>query len=263
MGFYVWYRLSSFPKDNLTQLLDMIGRRPVILAGTVGLALSTILFGLSQNFQSALAARALGTTKDVQNSVSDTILLAGLFSGNVAVIPSVLCEITDRSNQSFVFPFFGLWWPIGAIIGYAMSCLRFSASITYVRPLVGGAFSNPATRYPHLFDYDFFRTYPYFLPCFVVFSITAACIFFSFIFLEEVSVQSSRALVFRCSTELDEEPSKKTSAGHDHDHDVQRSLPEQTRWNLPTSEHPRVILCANDPRYLSIWVCIELHFNFV
>jgi hypothetical protein len=30
----------------------------------------------------------------------------------------VLCETIDRNNQSFVFPFFGLWWPIGAIIGY-------------------------------------------------------------------------------------------------------------------------------------------------
>lgn len=62
MGFYVWYNYPYFLKNNLTQRLDMIGRRPVILAGTVGLALSTILFGLSQNFQSALAARALGTT---------------------------------------------------------------------------------------------------------------------------------------------------------------------------------------------------------
>jgi len=43
---------------------------------------------------------------------------AGLFSGNVAVIPSVLCEITDSSNQALAFPIFGLFWPIGAIVGY-------------------------------------------------------------------------------------------------------------------------------------------------
>ncbi|KAF9458664.1 major facilitator superfamily multidrug-resistance, DHA1 sub-family [Collybia nuda] len=159
IGFYSGLIESSFAVCQLMSIYpwgfmsDMIGRRPVILAGTVGLAISTILFGLSQNFQSALAARALG----------------GLFSGNVAVIPSVLCEITDRSNQSFVFPFFGLWWPIGAIIG----------------PLIGGAFSNPATRYPRLFHYEFFRAYPYFLPCFVVFSVTAVCIFFTFFFLQE------------------------------------------------------------------------------
>lgn len=29
----------------------------------------------------------------------------------------MLIEITDKSNQAFAFPVFGLWWPVGAIIG--------------------------------------------------------------------------------------------------------------------------------------------------
>jgi hypothetical protein len=71
---------------------------------------------------------------------------------------------------------------------------RVKRAITSRRPLVGGAFSNPATRYPHLFGYRFFQTYPYFLPCFVVFFITAVCCLFSFIFLEEVSVMAPETI---------------------------------------------------------------------
>lgn len=41
----------------------------------------------------------------------------GLFSGNVAVIHSVLGEITDSSNQATAFPLYGLCWPLGGIIG--------------------------------------------------------------------------------------------------------------------------------------------------
>ena len=44
----------------------------------------------------------------------------GLFSGNVAVIHSVLGEITDSTNQATAFPLYGLCWPLGAIIGYAV-----------------------------------------------------------------------------------------------------------------------------------------------
>ncbi|KAJ3738298.1 major facilitator superfamily domain-containing protein, partial [Lentinula raphanica] len=80
---------------------DRTGRRPVIIAGTLGLAISTILFGVSNSFLAAMISRAL----------------AGLFSGNVPIIPTVLCEITDPESEHFVFPFFGIFWPLGMILG--------------------------------------------------------------------------------------------------------------------------------------------------
>jgi MFS family permease len=43
---------------NLT--LDVIGRRPVILVGVVGLALATFVFGLSKSFVAVLITRCLG-----------------------------------------------------------------------------------------------------------------------------------------------------------------------------------------------------------
>jgi hypothetical protein len=49
---------------------------------------------------------------------TDRIFVAGLFSGNVAVLHSVLGELTDASNQAIAFPIYGLTWPLGAIIGF-------------------------------------------------------------------------------------------------------------------------------------------------
>jgi hypothetical protein len=46
-----------------------------------------------------------------------TIIAGGLFSGNTAVIYSVLGEITDSTNQATAFPVFALAWPFGSIIG--------------------------------------------------------------------------------------------------------------------------------------------------
>lgn len=46
-----------------------------------------------------------------------SITPGGFFSGNTAVIYSVLGEITDSTNQAIALPIFALAWPIGSIIG--------------------------------------------------------------------------------------------------------------------------------------------------
>ncbi|KAH9951314.1 MFS general substrate transporter [Amylocystis lapponica] len=156
IGFYSGIVESSFAVAQLcciyqwARISDIVGRRPVVLVGVAGIGFATILFGLSHSLGGVLLARCL----------------AGLFSGNIAVVHSVLGELTDVTNQSVAFPIYGLFWPMGAIIG----------------PLLGGTFSNPATRYPGIFDYQFLRDYPYFLPCFVagfVSLLGAALVFFS------------------------------------------------------------------------------------
>ncbi|KAF8969920.1 major facilitator superfamily multidrug-resistance, DHA1 sub-family [Flammula alnicola] len=158
IGFYSGLE-SSFAISQLLAvypwgfLSDRLGRRPVVLTGTAGLAATTLLFGFSTSFTGAMYTRAL----------------AGLFSGNVAVIPTILIEITDQTNQAFAFSFFGFWWPLGAIMG----------------PLIGGLLSRPAARYPKFFDYEFFRIYPYLLPCFLVSSFAALCFIISWFLLKE------------------------------------------------------------------------------
>jgi len=92
----------------------------VVLAGVAGLTVTTLLFGLSKSFVSVILTRALGLlsrSESVAFYLSRLSFSAGLASGNVTVIPTILIEITDKTNQSFAFPFFGFWWPVGSIIG--------------------------------------------------------------------------------------------------------------------------------------------------
>ncbi|KAG2752160.1 MFS general substrate transporter [Suillus brevipes Sb2] len=159
IGFYSGLVESVFAISQLcsiykwAKISDVIGRRPVIFFGIVGLAITTLMFGLSKSLASVLVARCLG----------------GLFSGNIAVIHSVLGEITDSTNQMVALPIYGLTWPLGSIIG----------------PLIGGTFSHPASKYPKIFGYQFLKDYPYFLPCFIAFVIAIIGVFLGFIFLEE------------------------------------------------------------------------------
>lgn len=158
--------VSSVGFNPEVSAADNIGRRPVVLWGVASLAIVTILFGLSPNFTTVIIARAL----------------AGAFSGNVAVIPSMLCEITDSSNQYFAFSFFGFWWPLGAIMG----------------PSIGGFLSRPATKHPTYFDYTFFKRFPYFLPCFTVSLFSVVGFFLAFFLLQET---------------LDQQPNEATQSG--------------------------------------------------
>ncbi|KAJ4479490.1 major facilitator superfamily domain-containing protein [Lentinula lateritia] len=159
IGFYSGAIESVFALSQLvaiypwSSLSDSIGRRPVIIVGTLGLTISTIFFGVSRSFLAAMFARAL----------------AGLFSGNVPVIPTVLCEITDPENESFIFPFFGIFWPLGMVLG----------------PLIGGSLSDIALKFPTVFDYAVLKAYPYFLPCLVVAAINFAGMLSAYCFLQE------------------------------------------------------------------------------
>lgn len=42
----------------------------------------------------------------------------GLVAGNVAVIHSILAEITDDTNQDLAVPIYSLSWPVGTVIGF-------------------------------------------------------------------------------------------------------------------------------------------------
>ncbi|OSD01624.1 MFS general substrate transporter [Trametes coccinea BRFM310] len=159
IGFYSGLVESSFAIAQVisiyqwARLSDLIGRRPVVLFGIFGIGLSTLFLGVSTTLSGVILARCIG----------------GLFSGNIAVIHSVLGEITDSSNQAIAFPLYGLCWPLGAIIG----------------PLMGGLLSNPAPKFPQWFDSPFFRHYPYFLPCFAAAIIAFAGSAYGYFYMQE------------------------------------------------------------------------------
>jgi MFS family permease len=96
--FAVFQMLSIY---HWAKLSDIVGRRPVVLVGSIGMGVMTLLFGLSQNLTSVMITRSLN----------------GLFAGNIAVVQSVLGEISDSSNQAITFPIYAMIWPMGAILG--------------------------------------------------------------------------------------------------------------------------------------------------
>ena len=87
------------------RLSDKIGRKPVVLIGLSGLALSMLSFGLSWSFPTLVASRSL----------------AGLLNGNVGVLKSILGEITDDTNAAQAFAFLPIAWSVGSTIGQVHS----------------------------------------------------------------------------------------------------------------------------------------------
>jgi hypothetical protein len=57
------------------------------------------------------------------------------------------------------------------------------------RPVVGGMLSHPAEKWPDTVGkIAFFRSHPYFLPCFVVGLVPLGACVFTAVFMKEVSV---------------------------------------------------------------------------
>jgi len=59
---------------------DRYGRKPIVLIGLAGTALSSLVFGFATNFWVALAARVVG----------------GLLNGNVAVMQTMVAEMCKK-----------------------------------------------------------------------------------------------------------------------------------------------------------------------
>ncbi|EIN06786.1 MFS general substrate transporter [Punctularia strigosozonata HHB-11173 SS5] len=195
LSIYQWARLS-----------DRIGRRPVLLIGTTGLAITTMLFGLSSTLTETLGAR----------------FLSGLCSGNVAVMHSVLGELTDSSNQAVAFPIYGLVWPVGAILG----------------PLLGGTLSRPAENFPALFDTALFRRFPFFLPCLIA-GVTAlgGCVL-GWLWLDETL--PSRVKTNRRAQDVEHIPLSSKEGSQHHDlHSAHADLDERgAEHQLSHREYP-------------------------
>lgn len=125
------------------RLSDKIGRKPVLLTGLIGTAISVLIFGFAPNLTVALIARAVG----------------GLLNGNMGVLQTTVAElITAKDHQPRAYTVMPVVWCLGSIIG----------------PMIGGALARPCISYPSLFPPGtIWDRYPYLLPnlfsAFVVF----------------------------------------------------------------------------------------------
>ncbi|RMZ83813.1 hypothetical protein DV738_g1022, partial [Chaetothyriales sp. CBS 135597] len=106
-------------------LSDRIGRKPVILLGTILTAACFMGFGFVHTLPQAVLVQAL----------------MGAVNGNAGVVSTCLGEITDRSNQSRAFTYLPVLYGLGGITG----------------PMIGGllvCYRNPFNQYkPNPFPY--------------------------------------------------------------------------------------------------------------
>lgn len=112
-GLYVGLLASSFALAQLmTNFLwgyfsDRVGRKPIMLIGTALLCLCFAFFGFCESYWHVLVVH----------------VAMGLLNGNAAVVPTVLGEVTDRSNQSRAFTWLPVMYSIGGITGPALGGL--------------------------------------------------------------------------------------------------------------------------------------------
>ncbi|KAM6493778.1 member of major facilitator superfamily multidrug-resistance, DHA1 sub-family, partial [Amanita muscaria] len=160
IGYYVGLMGSLFFLSEAvtvfqwSRLSDHIGRKPVILVGLTGLAVSMYSFGLSTTFLGLVLSKCLH----------------GSLDGNVGVIRSMIAELTDATNVAQAYAYAPIAASTGAILG----------------PLIGGSLSRPADQFPWLFGTNtFLKKYPYFLPCAISATFTVSSLILALIYLKE------------------------------------------------------------------------------
>ncbi|PPQ80156.1 hypothetical protein CVT25_001449 [Psilocybe cyanescens] len=136
-----------------SRVSDRIGRKPVLVLGMMGTILSMLFFGLSRTFATLVISRCL----------------CGLLNGNIGVMKSAMGELTDTTNRADAFALMPAVWALGATMG----------------PLLGGTLTRPADHFPTLFTGQFWKEYPYFLPCAATSTFVLATLFITIFFFKE------------------------------------------------------------------------------
>ncbi|ETS83916.1 hypothetical protein PFICI_05792 [Pestalotiopsis fici W106-1] len=138
-------------------LSDRVGRKPVVLFGLVGVAISSLIFGLAKSYWVALLARFIG----------------GALNGNVSVMQTMVAEmVKNPAHEPRAYATQPFVWTLGGIIGSAM----------------GGFLAQPARFYPGLFPADgLFGRYPYLLPNLVAVAVIVLAVLQGIFFLEETN----------------------------------------------------------------------------
>ncbi|KAF2669159.1 MFS general substrate transporter [Microthyrium microscopicum] len=112
-GLYVGLIASAFALAQFVTnflwgwLSDRIGRKPVIIFGTIMTAICFALFGFCTKLWQAVLIQ----------------VILGLANGNQGLVSTCLGEITDRSNQSKAFTYLPVLYGLGGITGPALGGL--------------------------------------------------------------------------------------------------------------------------------------------
>ncbi|XP_048334007.2 protein ZINC INDUCED FACILITATOR 1 isoform X2 [Ziziphus jujuba] len=143
IGFYAGFVGSAFMFGRaLTSVIwgiiaDRYGRRPVMIFGTVSVAIFNTLFGFSRSFWMAVSTR----------------FLLGSLCGILGPIRAYASEICRKEYQSMGMSIVSTSWGIGLVIG----------------PSLGGFLAQPAEKFPTAFSKEsLFGRFPYLLPCLLI-----------------------------------------------------------------------------------------------
>lgn len=178
---YIYYMIKDFGYDNpatisalvtcattsfsLGQALtavfwgrfsDKKGRKPALLLGLLGTAISVLTFGTAQNIYMAILGR----------------MLAGILNGNVGVMRTMVAEfIGDRKEyQTRAFAILPITMNVGTVVG----------------PMIGGLLADPVHNYPSWFgNSEFLTKYPYILPNLFPLPLLITALFSTALFIEE------------------------------------------------------------------------------
>lgn len=167
VGFYSGIIESAFSLMSLITILpmsyasDRMGRKPVILLGMGGLAVSLVGFGMSRTYFWLIVSRCLG----------------GALGGVWAAVKIMVGELTDRTNQSVVFNALTLTYRLGQMFGLPL----------------GGFLAHPERHFPAFFDTPFWLHYPFLLPCLVGAGFAILGVTLGAIFLQETAARKRRS----------------------------------------------------------------------
>lgn len=126
-GLYVGILASAFALAQLsTNFLwgyasDVVGRKPVLVLGTFALMCCFSVFGLCKEYWQVIVVH----------------IAMGMLNGNAACVPTVLGEVTDRSNQSKAFTYLPIIYSLGSITGPALGGIlvgRMGGEYPYLGP---------------------------------------------------------------------------------------------------------------------------------
>lgn len=95
--------------------------------------------------------------------------LCGLLNGNIGVIKSTMGELTDSTNREEAYAMMTVVWALGGTLG----------------PIVGGSLTRPNDRFPKVFTNQFWKEYPYFLPCVASSGFVFGSLIITVLFFEE------------------------------------------------------------------------------
>jgi MFS family permease len=106
------------------RLSDRIGRRPVILIGLIGLALSMLCFGFAQSFTGVVFSRVIAGALNGNVGVTKTMVSSFQHRGSSSNTHGAkIAELGTEENRTMLFTFIPITWIIGATIGEYASVL--------------------------------------------------------------------------------------------------------------------------------------------